>query len=54
MFTVKLEQIEERTEQRGGQEEKRKPKQTKKNKNTKPKIGAKSTAVKEDNVTTKQ
>jgi hypothetical protein len=29
IFTVKLEQIEERTEQRGGQEEKRKPKQKK-------------------------
>jgi hypothetical protein len=30
IFTVKLEKIEERTEQRGGQEEKRKPKQKKK------------------------
>jgi hypothetical protein len=41
MFTVKLEQIEERTEQRGGLEEKRKPKvkniKQKKIKNTKQK-----------------
>jgi hypothetical protein len=52
IFTVKLEQIEERTEQRGGQEEKRKPKQKKAK--ILQKICAKSSAVKEENVTTQQ